>query len=129
MSSYQLTGEQWIYRVSDQARIHPQHPDYQDYLAWLEAGNTPLPPSQEQLQEVRSQMQCSDVQGLLAIEQTGYAAQYEAWASGPTRTFTEKVFLRSTTWRRLDPVLTAAATEMGISDEELDDLFRLAMTL
>lgn len=24
------------------------NPDYQEYLQWLEAGNTPLPPDQEQ---------------------------------------------------------------------------------
>jgi hypothetical protein len=129
MSAYQLTGEPWIYRTADQARIHPDHPDYQDYLVWLDAGNTPLPPSHEQLAEVREHMQCSDVQGLLAIDQAGYAAQYEAWASDPARTFAEKAFMRSTLWRRLDPILCAAAASWGLADEQVDDLFRLAVTL
>jgi hypothetical protein len=43
--TYQLTSGDTILRLSDNAYI-PQAPgnrDYQEYLEWLEAGNTPLP--------------------------------------------------------------------------------------
>ena len=49
---YQLTNPhpvtsevQCVKRLSDNAFIpfDPQNSDYQQYLAWLEAGNTPLP--------------------------------------------------------------------------------------
>jgi len=42
---YQLTQGDMILRLSDNAFIPPSHgnTDYQEYLAWLAEGNTPLP--------------------------------------------------------------------------------------
>ena len=50
---YQLINEKplWkaIKRISDGAVIplDPANTDYQQYLAWLEAGNTPLPAEEQ----------------------------------------------------------------------------------
>jgi hypothetical protein len=49
--SYRLTGEGYVIRVADGAKVpittsveFPNtNPDYLAYLAWLDAGNTPLP--------------------------------------------------------------------------------------
>lgn len=49
--SYQLTGEGYVIRLADGAKVpittsdeYPNtNPDYLAYLAWLEAGNTPTP--------------------------------------------------------------------------------------
>ena len=43
---YQLTQTNIIKRLSDNAFIPPDpaNTDYQQYLKWLEEGNTPLPP-------------------------------------------------------------------------------------
>ena len=129
MSVYQLTGEPWVYRIEDQARIHPGHPDYQDYLNWIALGNTPLPPSAEQLAEVRSHMQCKRTQGLRALDQSGYGAQMLAWKSDPTRTFSDLAWFDEPIWARTDPVLLAVAADWGLSPAQIDDLFRLAITL
>lgn len=45
MSSYQLTLYQSVIRLTDRAAIpfDPGNADYQEYLRWLAAGNTPLP--------------------------------------------------------------------------------------
>jgi hypothetical protein len=43
---YKLTqNSQMVYRVADNAFIpfDPANTDYQQYLKWLEEGNTPLP--------------------------------------------------------------------------------------
>jgi len=43
---YQLTTGDTIVRLTDNAFIPPDpaNTDYQQYLKWLEEGNTPLPP-------------------------------------------------------------------------------------
>jgi len=43
--TYQLTTDDTILRIADNAWIpsDPANRDYQEYLAWLSEGNTPLP--------------------------------------------------------------------------------------
>jgi len=72
----------------------------------------------------------SALQGLLAIDQAGLSAAYEAWASDPARTFAERAFInKAQAWRRDDPTLNAAAATLGLSGEQVDALFALAATL
>jgi hypothetical protein len=67
------------------------------------------------------------LQGLLAIDQVGLSSLYESWINSPERTFAEKAFInKARTWRRYDPILQAAATEIGLTKEQLDQLFILA---
>ena len=42
---YKIVTEQIVKRIADNTfiPIEPLNTDYQAYLAWLEAGNTPLP--------------------------------------------------------------------------------------
>jgi hypothetical protein len=44
-----LSGSQIIERLSDNAYIpfDPNNADYQAYLKWVEAGNTPLPADEQ----------------------------------------------------------------------------------
>jgi hypothetical protein len=78
----------------------------------------------------RAQMQCTPLQGLLAIEAAGLTAVYEVWTSDPLRTFAQRAFIeRAQVWKRTDPTLIAAAQSIGLTDENLDQLFELAVTL
>ena len=118
--SYQASGERWVLRVADQARIPfaEGNPDYQDYLAWLAAGGVPLPAATPVPEAVEA------LQALLAIDAAGLAPAFAAWAESPDRTFAERAFItRTTTWRRDNPVLAAGAEAMGITPEQLDQLF------
>ena len=70
------------------------------------------------------------LQGLKAIDAAGLSAAYETWANDPKRKFLEKAFInRAQTWRRDDPVLAAGAAALGLTGEQLDQLFVLAATL
>ena len=81
------------------------------------------------LADATSAAHCTPLQGLLAIDRAGLSATYEAWAASPERTFAQRAFVdKAQTWRRNDPTLIEAATDIGLSSAQLDDLFALAAT-
>lgn len=70
------------------------------------------------------------LQGLLALDHEGFASYYEAWASAPDRTFAQRAFInKALHWQRDDPTLNAAASDLGLTSEQVDSLFILAATL
>ena len=72
----------------------------------------------------------TSLQGELAIDAAGMATAYLAWIKDPARTFAEQAFIkRAITWNRNDPLMIGAATALGLTDVQLDDLFILAATL
>ncbi len=72
----------------------------------------------------------SKYKAMKALAAAGLAGAYQAWVSDPKRTFLELAAVNATTdWVRTDTSLIAAATALGLSSAQLDDLFRLADTL
>lgn len=70
------------------------------------------------------------LQGLLAIDQAGLSAAYDAWANDPARTFVQRAFLnKAQTWKRDDATLSAAATALGLSSAQVDSMFVAASLL
>ena len=70
------------------------------------------------------------LQALLAIDELGYSTQYETWANDPSRTFREKAFInKADYWKMNDPQFNAAADDLGFTEEDKADFFRLASTL
>jgi len=75
--TYQLTTGEMILRLADNAFIPPDpaNTDYQAYLAWLEAGNTPEPaPEPEPVPELTpaeklaaSGLTVEELKGLLGL--------------------------------------------------------------
>jgi len=71
--NYQLTNSTTIKRLSDNAFI-PQDPantEYQQYLKWLEEGNTPLPPDPIPEPEPLTAQQKLEAAGLTVEELKG----------------------------------------------------------
>lgn len=126
---YQLTNTTDILRVTDNAVIPPDpaNSDYVAYLTWLAEGNIPepyVPPPTPPVTEVTA------LQGLLAIDHAGLSVEYAVWANSPLRTFAQKAFIdKAQMWKRNDPTLIAAATDIGLSEGQLDALFTLASNL
>lgn len=70
------------------------------------------------------------LQGLLALDAAGLTVAYESWANDPARTFAQKAFIsKAITWKRDDPTLNAAATDLCLTTQQVDDLFRMAATI
>jgi len=70
------------------------------------------------------------LQALLAIDGAGLSEAYEAWASDPERTFAQRAFItKALIWNRSDEVLNEGATALGLTSEQLDQLFVAASSL
>lgn len=101
-------------------------------VSLVELSDIPKPdiPEWKPLPDPRESIQCTAFQGLLALDQSGLATVYQTWADDSSRTFAEKAFItRAQTWRRMDPILLSAAVSLGLTEQQLDDLFELAVTL
>ena len=68
----------------------------------------------------------SALAGLAVIDQFGLSEVYTAWATSSERTFMEKAFIeKAVNWRRSNTALIQAATSLGLSSEQLDQMFIL----
>jgi len=74
----------------------------------------------------------SALQGMKAIKQAGLVASFLAWKAtlDPIEDFEALAFFdKAPTWRRDNPYLIQGATALGLTDEQIDQLFQLAATL
>jgi hypothetical protein len=70
------------------------------------------------------------LQGLLAIDAAGLSTDYQVWATDVDRTFAEKAFIdKALHWNRDDPVLLSGAAAIGLTAEQVDQLFIAASAL
>ena len=90
---------------------------------------TPQPDPAELLAKERANMKCTRQQGKLALGPTVWASVL-ALASEPDTPWGLKVAIEDTVeWRRTDEDMQALVWAIGLTEEQADDLFRLAMTL
>ena len=93
--------------------------------AWVEV----LPSDAELLAAERAAMKCTRQQGKLALGPTEWAGVV-ALADDPDTPWGLKVAVQDTVeWERMDQDMAALIWAMQLTDEQADDLFRLAMTL
>ena len=61
---------------------------------------------------------------IVLLDSMGLGAAYKAYRDSPARTLLEQeTLLRAKVWERSNPTLIAAATAMGITSEQLDQMF------
>jgi hypothetical protein len=93
-------------------------------------GEPPVEPSPEELlANERNRMVCSRLQGRLVLGETACAAldymasdPYTPWAMRQTIT-------NAIEWRRTSQAMTELGYLLGYTDEQMDELFRLAMVV
>jgi len=64
------------------------------------------------------------IAAIIVLEQSGFGAAYEAWVTSNERTRIEKeTAARRGRWRRDNTLLISAANAIGITSEQLDQMF------
>lgn len=88
----------------------------------------PWSPSPEQiLQEMRSKMVVSPFQGRMALFNSGLMNQVEAIIANPdTPQETKIAWEYAIEWKRLSPMIEGLGYALGLSSEQIDDLFNEA---
>jgi len=82
------------------------------------------------LQQWRETAFVARVYAELTLIQSGLWAAVQAFFESPERTDAERAWWRATpTWRRTHAAMESAATALGLTAEQIDDLFRSAITL
>lgn len=119
-ASYRLTGDpDWVIR---DGAAHTPSTD-QHYQHWLALGNFPDPAEAPPVPT-----EVSAAQGRLALLQAGVLDTLEAWiATQPSATQIE--YAARSTWRRDWPLVATGSAALGLSEAQVDELFRLAITL
>jgi hypothetical protein len=91
---------------------------------WAVRDKTPEELAAE-LAQWRSEAAVDPLDGMKAIDQLGLAEPFQAWLDSPERTFIQRAYFdKATTWKRNDPTLIAGAEELGLTPEQLDQIFR-----
>lgn len=130
MPKYQSTGENWVLRLADQARIpfHDENPDYIQYLSWVAAGGVPDPcpnlPVPQSLTRAQARAALI-VSGL--IDQVQPAI--DAIQDPVQRALVQNDWDNRLTFERNNTTLLALSGLLGLADGAIDDLFRLGVTL
>ena len=136
MSNYKLTGEGYVIRdgdtkvpITNSPEYPNTNPDYLEYLAWLAEGNTPEPadpmpvtvPQQVTMRQARLALLGA---GLLASVNTAIAAM-EGIQGEAARIEWEYALAVE----RQSQLVSGLSAALGLTDEQLDDLFLAASEL
>lgn len=123
--NYKLTQSNSIVIREDGANIpaDPANKDYQAYLAWLAAGNTPDPADPVPPPSIVTMRQAR-----LALLQSGYLSTVNAAiaAGGQADQITWEY---ATEVDRNSPLVVNMATALNLTSQQLDNLFTLAAPL
>lgn len=88
----------------------------------------PQPTPAEQLAAERATMRASRFQARAALHQAGLLAQVEA-AVASADPIVQIAWADAAEWQRSSPTLAALAGAIGLTDTQVDDLFRAAMQI
>lgn len=124
---YKLTLSDSIQRLADGVSIPTDtgNRDYQEYLAWIAAGNTPEPADPA----VQPPATCSPWQIRKALNQLGLRDAVEAAVAASTDRNLHDGWERATEFRSDDPFVIAMGATLGKTEAEVRAIIELGATL
>lgn len=129
---YRIVNESMVLRVEDNMHIvvPSETVEYAQYRAWLDDGNEPHPATEP---EIPVPHQVTRAQGKAALIVAGLWDDVLAYVEAiddPQEKLLALVALNDTThWNRDSPMLNTAAAALGLTEQQLDDLFIQAATI
>ena len=123
---YKLTqSEKTVQRLSDNAFIpfDGGNRDYQEYLEWLAEGNTPesyVPPPAPPVTQVTA------YQAKIQLSRAGIYDSVVTTVNTSDNPELKIAWEVATTFERNSPFILALQPELGLTDEQVDDLFQQA---
>lgn len=126
---YKLTSSTAIIRLADNASIpaDPANIDYQQYQAWLFVGNEPQPadPLPTQIPQIVTRFQAR-----AALLNAGLLDQVNTMMSDPaTPAIAKLAWTDAQEFRRTSQTVQAMGAVLGLTDQQLDDLFIAASVI
>jgi hypothetical protein len=128
---YQLTNSTSIRRLADNAFIptDERNRDYREYLAWVEAGNAPLPPDPEPVVVPQT---VSMAQARLALIAASLFSTIDAGLKAlpePQRTTALTAWEYAPNVSRNGTLVNTLAGQFGLTEAQLDALFTAAAAI
>ena len=123
---YKLTqSENTVQRLSDNAFIpfDGGNRDYQEYLEWLDEGNTPepyIPPPPPPVTQVTA------YQAKIQLSRSGLYDSVVTTVNTSDNPELKIAWEVATSFERNSPFILALQPELGLTDEQVDDLFQQA---
>jgi len=132
IQSVQLTESGWLVNGNMSVPNDPGNRHAQDVLAWIAEGNTPMPmhvPTEEEvLQRWRENTRVGPLQLRRALRQMGEMATVKTYMETQATEEEQEAWEYATTIPRLDPLVVGLQGILERTDEEVDQLFELALT-
>ena len=82
----------------------------------------------QDLQQYRESLECGPLQIRRALRSAGYKQDVQNWLATADEDTVED-WQVATVFKRLDPMVLAVQSDLGLTDEEVDSLFELGRTL
>lgn len=113
----------------------PEQEGYHAVMTWqgwtlVEGPTPPDPQPQIDLNNWRNSATCTPFQGRIALSKAGLLAQAQALVDNPDSPEETKIAWEyAIEWRRMSPMIVSLGGALGLTEEQIDDLYREAVQI